>query len=84
MPKSASTFDRMPRYVRVRSEPNAHFVEFDFAIGFPELFVELVLPPQAFRQFCADNQVQAMDAQMCEALEADARKWRYGDTRDAD
>jgi phenol hydroxylase P0 protein len=79
-----STFDQMPRYVRVRSEPDDAFVEFDFAIGYPELFVELVLPHQAFRQFCENNQVQHMDAQMSAALDADARKWRYGESRDAE
>ena len=84
MSQPASPFDQMPRYIRVRSGPDATFVEFDFAIGFPDLFVELVLPRQAFRQFCENNRVQHMDAQMCAALDADARKWRYGETRDAD
>lgn len=79
-----STFDQMPRYIRVRSGPDATFVEFDFAIGYPDLFVELVLPRQAFAQFCENNPVQHMDAQMSDALDADARKWRYGETRDAD
>lgn len=78
-----STFDQMPRYVRVRSEPDAAFVEFDFAIGFPDLYVELVLPHQAFRQFCETHHVQHMDAQMSRALDADAHKWRYGETRGA-
>ncbi|WP_392888796.1 phenol hydroxylase subunit [Pseudomonas migulae] len=84
MKQPGSTFDQMPRYVRVRSQPEDPFVEFDFAIGYPELFVELVLPHQAFKQFCASNHVQHMDAQMSEALDADARKWRYGETRDPD
>ncbi|VVO94060.1 phenol hydroxylase subunit [Pseudomonas silesiensis] len=83
MNQPGSTFDQMPRYVRVRSEPDDAFVEFDFAIGHPELFVELVLPHQAFKQFCESNHVQHMDAQMSDALDADARKWRYGDSRDA-
>jgi phenol hydroxylase P0 protein len=84
MSKSASAFEQMPRYVRVRSAPQADFVEFDFAIGYPELFVELVLPPTAFKQFCETNHVQHMDAHMSELLDADARKWRYGETRDID
>jgi phenol hydroxylase P0 protein len=84
MSQPGSTFDQMPRYIRVRSEPDATFVEFDFAIGYPDLFVELVLPRQAFRQFCENNRVQHMDAQMSDALDADAQKWRYGETRDAD
>lgn len=84
MSLTGSTFDQMPRYIRVRSGPDATFVEFDFAIGYPDLFVELVLPRQAFEQFCENNHVQHMDAQMSDALDADARKWRYGETCDAD
>lgn len=84
MSHPGSSFDQMPRYVRVRSGPDDTFVEFDFAIGYPELFVELVLPRLAFQQFCETNHVQHMDAQMSEALDADAKKWRYGETRDAD
>nr|WP_314577949.1 phenol hydroxylase subunit [uncultured Pseudomonas sp.] len=76
-------FDQMPRYVRVRSEPDDRFVEFDFAIGYPELFVELVLPPQAFALFCEYNRVQYMDAAMAKAVDEDMSKWRYGDTRDS-
>lgn len=79
-----STFDQMPRYIRVRSKPEDAFVEFDFAIGYPELFVELVLPHQAFKQFCENHHVQHMDARMSDALDADARKWRYGETRDVE
>lgn len=84
MSQPANPFDQMPRYVRVRSGPDDTFVEFDFAIGFPDLFVELVLPRKAFDQFCEVNQVRHMDTQMCEALDADARKWRYGEGREVD
>jgi hypothetical protein len=69
----------MPRYIRVRSEPDAAFVEFDFAIGYPDLFVEWSMPRQAFRQFCENNR-RHMDAAMSEAVDADAQKWRYGET----
>ena len=37
MNQAATSFEQMPRYVRVRSEPDAAFVEFDFAIGYPDL-----------------------------------------------
>jgi len=78
------SFEQMPRYVRVRSEPDAAFVEFDFAIGYPDLFVELVLPKTAFASFCASNRVRHMDAAMAAAVDADMQKWRYGESRDAD
>lgn len=76
-----TSFEQMPRYVRVRSDPNANFVEFDFAIGYPDLFVELVMPPAAFESFCANNRVSHMDATMAAAVDADMEKWRYGECR---
>jgi phenol hydroxylase P0 protein len=75
----STPFDRLPRYVRVRSAQEAVFVEFDFAIGSPDLYVELVMPRQAFEQFCVTNHVQHMDAQMSDAIDADMQKWRYGE-----
>lgn len=84
MTLATPSFEQMPRYVRVRSEPDATFVEFDFAIGYPDLFVELVLPRTAFASFCASNRVRYMDAAMAAAVDADMQKWRYGESRDAD
>lgn len=81
MSQPVTRFDQLPRYVRVRSEPDAIFVEFDFAIGYPDLFVELVLPRAAFASFCEQNRVQHMDAQMADAIDADMEKWRYGESR---
>lgn len=81
MSQSSSTFEQMTRYVRVRSQPDEPFVEFDFAIGFPDLFVELVLPSAAFEAFCRNNRVQFMDAAMSAAIDRDMQKWRYGDSR---
>ena len=81
MTDTGTPSDQLPRYVRVRSEPDATFVEFDFAIGYPELFVELVLPRQAFEQFCQHNHVRHMDAAMAQAVDDDMHKWRYGDSQ---
>ncbi|HCS41643.1 MAG TPA: phenol hydroxylase [Pseudomonas sp.] len=79
MNASVIPFDQMTRFIRVRSEPDARFVEFDFAIGHPELFVELVLPHEAFKTFCQHNRVVQMDAAMCQAVDEDMAKWRFGD-----
>ncbi|MNG76575.1 Phenol hydroxylase subunit [compost metagenome] len=84
MTPATSSFEQMPRFVRVRSEPDATFVEFDFAIGHPDLFVELVLPRAAFTVFCERNRVRHMDAAMAAAVDADMAKWRYGECRDED
>lgn len=69
----------LTKYIRVHSEPNAKFVMFDFAIGDPSLFVELVLPQQAFEQFCQNNQVVPMSAEQMASNDAEADKWRYGE-----
>lgn len=79
MTPTASRFDQLPRYVRVRSEPGARFVEFDFAIGSPDLFVELVLPQAEYQQFCRRNRVMEMDAAMAKAVDEDMIKWRFGE-----
>ena len=36
------------------------FVEFEFAIGEPELAVDLIMPAAAYREFCRDNQVTVL------------------------
>ena len=45
------------RYVRLLQVRPDGFVEFEFAIGEPELAVELILPADAYRAFCRDNGV---------------------------
>ncbi|MEX2473803.1 phenol hydroxylase subunit [Marinobacter sp.] len=79
MTDQAQSFDEMPRYIRVRSGPEDRFVEFDFAIGHPELFVELVLPREAFGIFCEHNNVIHMDSEMIREIDADMVKWRFGE-----
>ncbi|MFG1418049.1 phenol hydroxylase subunit [Xanthobacter sp. V0B-10] len=67
------------RFVRVTHERAAGFVEFDFAIGEPELFVEMILGREAFAAFCADNRVEPFPP---DPARADARgdfDWRLGD-----
>lgn len=54
-------FDPKRKFVRVNElRPNG-LVEFEFAIGEPELFVELILPAAAFDEFCAANKVTFVD-----------------------
>jgi phenol hydroxylase P0 protein len=50
------------KYVCVRDVGLEGNVRFDFAIGWPELCVELVLPKAAFDEFCSHNQVEEMPA----------------------
>ena len=72
-------FDELARYARVRDVIDDRFVEFDFAIGEPSLYVELVLPKKAFESFCRHNNVTMMSDEQAAAVDADMEKWRYGE-----
>lgn len=76
---SKPVFERLIKYVRVRSPEHARFVEFDFAIGDPSLFVELIMPQGAFEHFCKANDVVFMTAEQMAAVDAEMEKWRYGE-----
>lgn len=54
-------FDPKRKFVRVNELRADGFIEFDFAIGEPELFVEMILPAAAFDEFCAANKVAFLD-----------------------
>lgn len=48
------------RFVRVKQIRADGLVCFEFAIGWPELFVDLMLPQSAFDDFCVLQQVQLL------------------------
>jgi len=68
-PDPATSIDALPlalelapcdttlRFVRVIEERADGLVAFEFAIGWPELAVELILPAPAFAEFCATHGV---------------------------
>lgn len=64
---SQSMSDELPacdttrRFVRVIEERADGLIAFEFAIGWPELSVELMLPAPAFAEFCVANKVQRLD-----------------------
>lgn len=76
-------FDPTRRYLRVTGERPDGFVEFDFGVGDPDVFVELVLSRPAFEEFCAANQPEPMpsaDATSEDGGDAlDAGSWRISD-----
>jgi len=51
------SMDTSQRFVRIRAERANGFIDFDFAIGEPEIFVELILGVGDFNEFCATNKV---------------------------
>jgi len=66
------------KYIRIRNIIRDQFVEFDFAIDDPRLYVELILPKVAFDEFCIANRVIEMTPEQCQLVDEDAEKWRYG------
>jgi len=55
-------FNPAGKFVTVTELRSDGFVEFEFAIGEPELFVELILPAAIFDEFCQVNRVIFLDA----------------------
>jgi phenol hydroxylase P0 protein len=76
---SHTHFNEATRYIRVHSPEGARFVEFDFAIGDPTLFVELIMPPAVFETFCRANNVIEMTEAQKQTVDAETAKWRYGE-----
>jgi phenol hydroxylase P0 protein len=65
-----SNFDPSRKYVRVTDLRRDGFVEFEFAIGEPELLVEMILPTAAFDEFCTLNEVSFIDDNLRLKLDA--------------
>ena len=67
-----SNFDITRKFVRVmRTLPNG-LIEFEFAIGDPDVAAELVMPKAAFEEFCAANQVELLTTEKAAPVDAEA------------
>jgi len=66
------------RYVRVTGILKNKFIEFDFAIDTPTLYVELVLPFKQFREFCIKHNAQELSIEQIHQVDLDKLKWRHG------
>ena len=60
MSSEQPVLDTTRRFVRVCGKRTGGFIEFEFAIGEPEVFVEMLLSPDAFAEFCATNRVEML------------------------
>ncbi len=70
--------DTTRRFVRLSGERPNGFVEFEFAIGEPEIFVEMILGREAFAEFCAVNRVEMLPPREPDAPQGDW-DWRLAD-----
>lgn len=69
--------DTRRKWIRVTGHRGDNFIEFDFAIGEPDLFVEMILTPEAFEEFCQINQVETMPDLVEHADDADEAQWDW-------
>ena len=67
------------RFVRITGRDRPGFVEFNFSIGDPSLYLEMILPDEAFDEFCLSNQVTFLTDEQAEAVAKQQEKWRYGE-----
>lgn len=65
-------------YVRVTRSDHHGYIEFQFSMGDPAIFLEMTLPPAAFVEFCARHQAQHLSPTEAAAVDAQAKRWRYG------
>jgi phenol hydroxylase P0 protein len=71
------------RYVRITGITGGGFVEFQFSIGDPTLYLEMILPKQAFDLFCQEQRAVHLSGAQARVVDADKRKWRDGPHEDA-
>ncbi len=76
---ATATFDPERKFVRVIEQHANGLVEFEFAVGEPELCAELVLPQAAFSAFCASHQVVFLPARSAPAAEPSDWQWNLRD-----
>jgi phenol/toluene 2-monooxygenase (NADH) P0/A0 len=74
---SASVITR--HFVRVTRADHHGFTEFQYAIGDPNLYLEMTLPPAAFAEFCARHAVTHLTPAQAASVDAAAGRWHTGD-----
>lgn len=66
-------------YVRITRVDDRGFLEFQFSLGDPNLFLEMTLPRKAFDEFCEQHQARHLSAMEAQAVDEAENKWRFGD-----
>lgn len=74
--------ERATRYVRVTNADRRGYVEFQFSIGDPWLYLEMILPRAAFAEFCREHKVAHLNEEEARAVDAQENKWRFGNEQE--
>lgn len=78
-------WDVSRKYVREVQQHDNGMVEFEFAVGEPGLFVEMVMPRAEFEDFCAMQGVQPTQGRLPEQADGSAAHewdWSLRDARE--
>ena len=62
-------------YVHVTNDSRPGFIEFNYSINDPSLFLEMILPTNAFDDFCQHNAVSFLSPEQVEAVERQQKIW---------
>ena len=82
-PASPAAWDVAQRFIRIVQAHDNGMVEFEFAVGEPGLYVEMVMPRQQFEEFCAMQAVVPTHGRLPEHGEdSAAHEWDWS-LRDA-
>jgi phenol hydroxylase P0 protein len=74
---NTATFNPDNKFVRIiQVHPNG-LVEFEFAVGEAELFVELLMAQTAFDEFCAMHKVTPTLGHLVQAQSSDTQEWDW-------
>jgi phenol hydroxylase P0 protein len=65
-------------YVRILGTRLGRFIEFEYGLGDGLLAVELILPPKAFKEFCAERGAVVLPPDEELAADVDRLAWRAG------
>jgi phenol/toluene 2-monooxygenase (NADH) P0/A0 len=72
----------LQHYVHITNDEREGFVEFNFSINDPSLFLEMILPRGAFDDFCQLRNVTFLSPEQVQAVEKQHRIWRDEDVTD--
>jgi phenol hydroxylase P0 protein len=75
-------FDTKKRFVRFIEKRDDDFVLFEFAVGEPEIFAEMILKVEDYEIFCKEQGVVMIDQDTNPIDEENDFEWRLRDATD--
>jgi len=69
--------DDLKYFIRIRGRKK-QFIEFDFAIGSPDLAVEMIMPRILFEEFCQRYQATVISDDDGILIDSERAIWRHG------